>query len=173
MSPHWAVDIEGEVGHPVCCLYEWRAFAQRGIRNARAVEGLTELDLLIERRRRSGFAEHLLDWGNELIAATSHRSYRVLRVTVVANRLAYGLDTASECSLTNKSAAPNGIEELDLGDDPIAVLEEVEQHIEDLWFHVHNRAVPSELVALRIKPTRRKREHLIDPTNRGFASVGR
>ncbi len=61
-----------------------------------------------------------------------------LSVTIVADGLACGVDPAAERGLRYDPPIPNGIEQFVLADDAVAVMDQVQQQIIDLGFHVHD-----------------------------------
>jgi hypothetical protein len=53
--------------------------------------------------------------------------------TPVADGTARRCQAARQRGLTDKSTGPQTLEEFLLGDDPVAVLNEISQHVEHLW----------------------------------------
>ena len=91
-----------------------------------------------------------VDLGHELVALAVHRPDDPLLTAAVADRLPDGLDPRRERRLPDECSAPDLVEQLDLGDHPLAVLDQVAQDVEDLRFDMDAFAVRSDLDAVRI-----------------------
>ena len=76
------------------------------------------------------------DVGHPAVAAAVDGLDDVLADAVVTQHPPGGLDPAGQRRLADEAVAPDGVEQLGLGDDPRAVRDEVAQHVEDLGLHV-------------------------------------
>ena len=76
------------------------------------------------------------DVGDEAVAAAVHGADDPLGGAVVADGLAGGLDPAGERRLADEPVAPHLVEQLGLGHHPVAVRDEVGEHVEHLRLDV-------------------------------------
>ena len=90
------------------------------------------------------------DLGHELVALAVHRPDDPLLTAAVTDRLPDGLDPRRERSLADERSAPDLVEQLDLGDHPLTVLDQVTQDVEDLRLDMDAVAARSDLDAVRI-----------------------
>src|SRR5215207_9868492 len=88
--------------------------------------------------------------GNEAVAAAVHRADDVLEPPVVADRPPGGLDPARQRRLADEPVTPHCVEELVLGDHPVAMADEVDEDVEHLLLHRPAHACSPELVQLEI-----------------------
>src|SRR4051794_10704943 len=75
--------------------------------------------------------------GDEPVAAPVGGADERLATAVVPDGSACCLDAARHRRLADEAVAPDVVEELVLADDPLPVLDEVGEHIEDLWLQGH------------------------------------
>ena len=96
--------------------------------------------------RRGGDVVGLLDrLGHEPVAAAVQCLDHPLGLSVVPERATSLLDPTGHRGLADEPAAPQGVHQLFLGDDAVAVPHEVGEHVEDLRLHGHRHAVPPQL----------------------------
>jgi len=60
--------------------------------------------------------------------------YDCLPVTAISHSLASRIDAAGQGRIGNNTAIPNARDQIVLGHHPIAILHQVDQHVENLWF---------------------------------------
>ena len=158
VAPHGAVGVVVEMGDPVRRLDERRSGPRRGVGDARPVARRGEADLLLERRRwrrarRPGDVRRAADGGDELVAAAVHGADHLLRCAVVADGDPGGSHPAGERRLADEAVPPDRVQQLRLRHDPVAVLDQVGQDVEDLRLDVHRRPAPPDLEARRVDHT--------------------
>jgi hypothetical protein len=86
--------------------------------------------LIPKRRRRP----HPTDHSDEPVATAVYRADQPLGLPIVAHRLPGLLDPAGNRRLADEPAAPDVVHQLILGHHPVAVANQVRQHLEDLRF---------------------------------------
>ena len=74
----------------------------------------------------------------------------MLRATVVTHHAAGGLDARGQRRLRHEPTAPHLVEQLVLGDDSIAVLDQVDQHVEDLRLDRHEAGGPFDVAGVGV-----------------------
>jgi hypothetical protein len=126
------------------CVIQFAALtiADRGVRKPCAVRRRAQPDGLSDRRVGWRCSGPFLDRGgdphlhrrNELVAASKDGTDDALRRSVVADRLANGSESGRQGGLTDESVAPDLIQKLVLADNAITMLDQVDEHIEHLWF---------------------------------------
>ena len=79
------------------------------------------------------------------------RAHDLLALAVVTHRTARGLDPRGEGRFADESVPPHVVEELFLGDHPIAVDEEVGEDVEHLWFDRDGDPAPAQLEERRVE----------------------
>ena len=145
--PDGAVPLVVEVGDPVRRPHQRRTVAHGGVGEPLTVRGAAEPDSLLELPWRGlgpgrdlgagpGRCGRDPDVGHPAVAAAVDGLDDVLADAVVAQHPPGGLDPAGQRRLADEAVAPDGVEQLGLGDDPRAVRDEVAQHVEDLGLHV-------------------------------------
>jgi hypothetical protein len=123
-----------------------RRFERTGRRNAFACARGRIFRVL---RRRWLVAVHLYV-GDDAKAAAMDGADAVLRRPVIADRLARRLDAAAERGLGHRAALPDVLQDLVLGHQPVAVLQQQDEQVEDLRFHRHHSAPTAHLVGAGI-----------------------
>jgi hypothetical protein len=73
------------------------------------------------------------------------------RPAAIADGRSGGVDAAGKCRIGNGSAAPDQADQIPLTDDPVAVLHQIDQQVEDLRLHRDWRPVAKQLAPLGIK----------------------
>jgi hypothetical protein len=111
---------------------------------------------LDRRPRRSGPGgpdglPHHLDVRHEPEAAAPHGADDALRRAVVAHGLAGGLDAAAQGGRGDEAMAPDLVQQLVPRDEPLPVLEQMAQHVEDLGLDGAHLASPAELALARVQ----------------------
>jgi hypothetical protein len=89
--------------------------------------------------------------GSEAVAAAVDRLDDRAAAAVVADRPPDRRDAAGQDRLRHRCAAPDGIEQLALGGDPLAVAHQVQQDVEGLVLELDRRAVSPELIQLLVE----------------------
>jgi len=102
-------------------------------------------------RRRGIPSDVLHNGGDKAIAAPVYRLDEALLMAAVAQSAPHGPEPLREGVLTDALIGPELFEEFGLGDDAIAVLHEVDEHIEALALESTKGAVMAEFIALRIE----------------------
>jgi hypothetical protein len=82
-----------------------------------------------------------------------------LRGAVVADRLTRVLDPAVQRRRRHVAVAPDAIEQILLGDDPVTMREQVREHVEHLRLDVEALVRAAELVQPRIELVLAERVH--------------
>src|SRR5262245_44155322 len=93
----------------------------------------------------------LLDGGNKTIAAPMHRLDQALFAATVAQRTPRRPEPLREGALTDTQLGPELFQEFVFGDDAIAMLHEVDEHVEALTLKGAEGAAVAEFVTLRIE----------------------
>lgn len=93
----------------------------------------------------------LLDGGNKTIAAPMHRLDQALFAATVAQSTPRRPEPLREGALTNTLVGPELFHEFVFGDDAIAMLHEVDEHVEALALKGAEGAAVAEFVTLRIE----------------------
>ena len=154
VTPHRALVVVVEVGHPVAGLDQRRAGSDDAVGDARSVRRVAEGDLLLDRRlrhRRQDPCRLGVDLGDELVAATEHRPDHLLPRAVVTDGATHRLDPARQCRLADEAIAPHVVEQLRLGDNPLAMGDEIGEDVEHLALDVHCLSSPFEPEAFQIE----------------------
>jgi hypothetical protein len=73
-----------------------------------------------------------------------HRRDHSLLLTVVADRSPRLFESARQRRLTDEAIAPHGVEQFGLGDEPVAVGDQVNEHVEHLRLDVDDLAAAPE-----------------------------
>ena len=108
----------------------------------------------------------------EAIAATADRLDALLRVSAVANGLADRHHPLRENPFTDKAARPQLLEQFALGDEAVAMLEEIGEDIDGVRLQRTHRPRAPEFVAVGIERTRPKRvDHRDAPNHMTAATV--
>src|SRR6185369_10758848 len=71
--------------------------------------------------------------------------------SVVADRAPGSLDAAGQCGLADEPVTPDLVQQLFLGHHPVAVAEQVDEDVEDLWLDRHALAIATQLEPLDIE----------------------
>jgi hypothetical protein len=82
-----------------------------------------------------------------------NRADRPLLRAVVADSAPSGFDPARQRRLAHEPVAPHVVEQLGLGDDAIAVHDQIPQHVEDLRLDWLGRAAATELEEIGVELT--------------------
>ena len=93
----------------------------------------------------------LLDGGNKTIAAPMHRLDQALFAATVAQSTSCRSEPLREGALTDTLVGPELFHELAFSDDAIAMLHEVDEHVEALALKGAEGAAVAEFVTLRIE----------------------
>lgn len=104
-------------------------------------------DLVEDRRSLLLAAMHGCD---HAVATTVDGGNDPLPLAVVSDTPASGLDPAGEGGFTDEAVAPDRVEQLFLGDDPLSVGGQVDEHVEDLWLGPHHVTVAPDFVAVKV-----------------------
>jgi hypothetical protein len=80
-----------------------------------------------------------------------HGAKEALRLAVVAERAARGLEPARQSRVRHGAAVPDFLDDLVLGDDALAVLDEQVQQREDLRLDLDDLAAASQLRGGRVQ----------------------
>src|SRR5204863_330452 len=72
--------------------------------------------------------------GHEPVPASVHGAHHLLRPSVVTHDSPHRLDATRQGRLADEAVAPDVVEKLGLRDHPVAVREQIEEEVEDLWF---------------------------------------
>jgi hypothetical protein len=87
----------------------------------------------------------------ELVAAPVDGADHPLGAAAVADRLAGRLDPAGQRRVGHEAAAPDLVQQLGPGDDPVAVADQVGEDLEHLRLQVAGDAAAAQLVALVVE----------------------
>ena len=82
---------------------------------------------------------------HEAVADAVHGRDQPLVRTVVPDRAASGLDPAGQRRVAHEPVAPDLVEQLGLGDHPVAMDQQEGEDVEDLWLDVHRLPAPAQL----------------------------
>ncbi len=93
----------------------------------------------------------LVDQRDEPISATVHGAHDVLGLPVVPDRAPCGLDARRERGLADEAVAPHVVEELFLGDHPLAVDDEIREDVEHLRFDGDRHPASAQLEERRVE----------------------
>jgi hypothetical protein len=133
---------------------------------------VAEADLLARRgpdRRR--VTRPLLDRGHELVAAAVDGPDAPLGRSVVADGSPCLLDARRQGRLAHEAVAPDPVEQLGLHHDPVAVRDEIREHVEHLRLDVHHRPAPTQLDTIGVELA--LREHQASRAHHSFRSGSR
>src|SRR6185437_14780446 len=95
------------------------------------------------RRCLVGRSEALFDADDKAESVSRKRADHALRPTVIANRLADGVDSRRQRRIGDGPALPDGLEQLVLAYHTVAMAEQVEQDVEDLRLELDLDAFPA------------------------------
>src|SRR5207247_2274593 len=98
----------------------------------------------------------LADLADEADALARNRADEALLLAAVADRLARRVDSAGERRVRDDASAPHPRDEVVLADHAVAVLQEINQEVEDLRLQRHQRVGPPQLPAVYVKYLIRK-----------------
>src|SRR5262249_11383624 len=98
-------------------------------------------------RRRSSVSVELPDEAKPTLV---HGANEALVVTAVAERAPRRADAGAERRLGDDAAVPDHIDQLVLAHDPIAVLDQMDEQIEDLRLEMHDRSGAAQLPARKV-----------------------
>ncbi len=93
----------------------------------------------------------LLHAANKAHAFAWDGAHEFLLPAAVTNCFAHRIDPAVESRIRNNTTAPNRCDEITLADDAIAVLDEIDQQIEDLGLDRDDRTGRTQFAALAIE----------------------
>src|SRR5262245_22397182 len=93
----------------------------------------------------------LLHVANEAQALAWDRPHQLLLIAAIADRLAHRIDAAVEGRIRNNPATPYGRDQIVLADHAVAILDEIDQEIENLRLDRDDRAARAQLPALRVE----------------------
>src|SRR5262245_36101087 len=93
----------------------------------------------------------LLHGANETHALARDSPHQLLLIAAVANGLAHRIDAAVEGRIRNNAATPYGRDQIVLADDAVAILNEINQEIENLRRDRDDRATCAQFTALRVE----------------------
>src|SRR5215470_2669173 len=119
---------------------------------------------------RSMFFFHLSDEANAL---AGYRSYDFLLLPAVADRFSHSIDAGCQSRIGHDPAGPDRRDEIVLGYHAIAVLQEINQDIEDLRFDRDRAAFARQLATVRVEGDAFEKEQQIPPLLRLVASTAR
>ncbi len=106
-------------------------------------------------RRRGSFGQFgvRLDmhFADEAQAFAGNGADQLLFAATVADRLAGGIDAARQRGVRNDTATPDRRDEIASADDPLAVLQQVNQNVEDLRLDCNPLRAAPQLALFRIK----------------------
>ena len=131
---------------------------RRGVARRRLVGGYRHPDTVrparsigrrVARPRRRRIAP--VDGGDEAIAAAVDRLDDVLAGGVIVERLPRRGDASWEHRLAHELPGPEMLEQLVLGDDAVATLDEVAQDVEDLRLELHEPRTSPQLEEIRVE----------------------
>ena len=94
-----------------------------------------------------------MDIADKAKAFARDRADHGLILAGVADRLSRGIDPAGQCGFGDRAAAPNPLDQIVLGDDTLAALDQIGQQVEYLRFDGHGFAAARQLPKIRIKYT--------------------
>src|SRR5262245_48308191 len=100
------------------------------------------------RQRRPSIRTHVTD---KTKALARDGAQQTLVPACIPDRLAHGIDAAGQRRLRDDAAIPHLLEQLILADDALAMLEQIEQQIENLGLKRHALSSAAELPPLGIK----------------------
>ena len=119
----------------------------RRVGHAHAIGGHAVADVLGRVRSPSGdgggIVGFLDDRRDEAVAAAVHRRDDALLLAVVAYRSPRLLEPAGDRRLADEPIAPHDVEQLGFGYEPVAMGDQVDQHVEHLGFDVDDLAAAS------------------------------
>ena len=96
----------------------------------------------------------------------------LLLFAVVADRPTRRADAGRERRIRNDPASPNRGDEIVPGDDPVAILHEVDEQIEDLRFDCNRRSAAEQLPRSDVKYViSKKKLHLCSPSGDAASSI--
>jgi hypothetical protein len=98
-----------------------------------------------------GRIAQLIERGDEPVAATMDGPHDALVASAVTHRLAELLDPRRQRRLRHELMAPDGVQELGLGDHTVPVFDQMGEHVEHLRLDVHELATARQLVAGRVE----------------------
>lgn len=144
---------------PVGRLDQRRPAPCKRVGNTNAVGSHTEMDFLLRisccrRLRRCGgfiWLCRLIYRADEANTLARDGPDQPLLIATVADRFARGVDTAVESRVRYDPAAPNRSDKIVLANHAVAVLDEIQQHVEHLRLKRDELRAPPKLLAIRIK----------------------
>src|SRR5262245_59861990 len=102
-------------------------------------------------RRRAGCWSAVLDYRRyDAKASPMNGPDAGLGCAVIADRLPHGLDPAAQCGIRNAAAVPDVLDDLVLGDDAVAVLEQIDQQVKDLRLDRDHSAVAANFIGASV-----------------------
>ena len=105
----------------------------------------------IDRRRRPDrFAGAFLNCANEAKAAAVDRLDQRLPVAIVADRLPRGVDPAAQRGLRHDPSVPDGVQQLVLAHDTVAVAYQVHQQVVHLRLHMNDLTGTPQLLTTQV-----------------------
>ena len=100
------------------------------------------------RCRQGGVNGVFLDGGDEAVAAAVQGLNHVLLSSTIPHRAARRHHPAGQRGFTDQAAGPDLFDELVFGHDPMTMLNQIGQHIEDLGLDLDHMAAAAQLIAL-------------------------
>ena len=98
------------------------------------------------------------DLADETDTLARHGADQALCLAAVADRLARGIDPAGQGRFRNDPPAPDRVQQIVLGDDAVAIADQVHQQVEDLRFEGNRFAAPPQFAALHVEHDDRQSE---------------
>ena len=129
-----AIAVRSSAGQLTVLRFVGRARAAVAARRLRPQPSLCTLDVADEAK---AFARDGADHG--------------LILAAVADRLSRGVDAAGQGGFGDDAAVPDGLDQIVLGDDPFAVLDQIDQEVEHLRFDGDAFAGAGQLAQVDIK----------------------
>src|SRR5262245_38349396 len=141
---------------PIRRLDERRAASNFGVGDVDVVGGAAKRNLLLvseawQAACRLRLCSMLLHAANKAHAFAWDGAHEFLLPAAVTNCFAHRIDPAVESRIRNNTTAPNRCDEIILADDAIAVLDEIDQQIEDLRLDRDDRTGRTQFAALAIE----------------------
>jgi hypothetical protein len=107
----------------------------------------------LRRRRRRTVSRHFVRVSYEPASMARHRPDESLLPAGVSDRPSSGAYPARERVVRHEAPTPHHTDELVFADDPVPVLHQMNQEVEDLRLHVGDRALSTELAAVAVDLT--------------------
>ena len=149
--PDGRAPVKLDMGEPGPDLHHGWAVAAAADREAHAVASPAEGDLLRRRGRLIFRLRSRLNIPDEPEALAQDGADQPLLVAAVAQRAARGVDAGRQRRFRHDTPVPDGVEQLVLGDDTLALADEVADEVEHLRLDRDDRAPATQFAASRIE----------------------